>query len=97
VRNADNLIVERALDDLPGPNALALLQRLTAAMAGRGLLVVVPEHLGEAAELFDEVVAFKAGKVVAPPSLRLDGSTVSPSPTAGFGADRAPEPAWSPR
>jgi ABC-type thiamine transport system ATPase subunit len=97
LRHPDNLVVERALDDLPAPDALALLRRLTAAMAGRGLLVVLPEHLAGATELFDETVTFADGKVLVAPSPRLDGSAVPPSLAAGFRADRAPEPAWSSR
>ena len=64
VREPDNLVVERALDELPAPEALATVRRLTEAMKGRGLVVVVPPQLSGAAEFFDTTLVFKAGKAV---------------------------------
>ncbi|NNM70823.1 ABC transporter ATP-binding protein [Enterovirga aerilata] len=97
VRNPDNLVVERALDDLPAPDALKLLQRLTAAMSGRGLIVVLPPQLDGAAGLLDQVIPFRSGKV-APATA---GRVAAPSP-AGPSGERAAglpvaEAAWSAR
>jgi ABC-type multidrug transport system fused ATPase/permease subunit len=96
VRNPDNLVVERALDDLPAAEAKGLARRLTAAMAGRGLVLVLPEQLAGVAELFDAVVTFKAGKAFASTGKPTD-SAMQPLAEARAGPNVTPEPAWSSR
>jgi ABC-type multidrug transport system fused ATPase/permease subunit len=62
VRRPDVLVVERALDGLPGPAADALTTRLRRALVGRGL-VLVTSGLSEAMETppFDAVIRFERG------------------------------------
>jgi predicted ABC-type transport system involved in lysophospholipase L1 biosynthesis ATPase subunit len=63
VREPDILVVQRAADELPRPAAVALAGRLRAALAGRGLLMVLPGQADAAAEGFDRVIAFEAGRI----------------------------------
>ena len=93
VRVPDNLVVEHALNDLPAQDALDLTRRLIAAMVGRGLVVVVPPQLEGAAELFDEVVTFKAGRALA--GSPATNSTAAFTPESGRTA--SPDPVWSPQ
>jgi ABC-type multidrug transport system fused ATPase/permease subunit len=94
VRKPDNLVVERAFDELGAREALELARRLTAAMAGRGLVVVLPPQITGAADLFDEVVTFRAGKALAGTGIP---ATHPPVPERGSSLAPTPEPAWSPQ
>jgi ABC-type multidrug transport system fused ATPase/permease subunit len=98
VRQPANLVVEHALDELPAREALALLGRLTRAMAGRGLVVVCPAQLAGAEGLFDTLVTFRAGKALPGASLSAGSFAAAPPPRTGTAARLpAPEPTWSPR
>jgi hypothetical protein len=90
-------VVERALDELPATDAEDLVRRLTRAMAGRGLVVVLPQQLTGAAELFDEVVTFEAGMASASAGEPIVQSSVPHLAEPRGGADLKPEPAWSSR
>jgi hypothetical protein len=62
VRRPDVLVVERALDGLPGPAADALVARLRRALVGRGL-VLATSAISQAMESvpFDAVIRFERG------------------------------------
>ena len=62
VRQPDIVVVERALDGLPAPQANALVARLRRALVGRGLLLVTP-RISDAMEQppFDAVIRFERG------------------------------------
>ena len=75
VRGPDNLVVERAFDDLSDADAQDLALRLAAAMAGRGLLVVVPPHADPT--LFGRVVRFESGRVLPDDKARRDMSVAA--------------------
>jgi ABC-type multidrug transport system fused ATPase/permease subunit len=62
VRRPDIVVVERALDGLPGPSADALVGRLRRAMVGRGL-VLVTSDLSRAMDNppFDAIIRFERG------------------------------------
>jgi ABC-type protease/lipase transport system fused ATPase/permease subunit len=96
VRRPANLVVEHALDELPARDALALLGRLTRAMAGRGLVVVCPAQLAGAEGLFDTLVTFRAGEALSDPSVP-GGPFAAPPPARTGTAARLPAPTWSPR
>ena len=63
VREPEILVVQRAADELPGPAGIALAGRLRAALAGRGLLMVLPGQAEAAATGFDRTIAFEAGRI----------------------------------
>ena len=64
VRNPDTIVAEHVLDQLSESDAVAFVTRLTAALAGRGLLLVVPDgHAGAILPLFDGVVTFAGGRI----------------------------------
>ncbi len=65
VRAPDILVVERALDGLPGPSADRMVKALRRAMTGRGLILVTPS-LSPAMDdpPFDAVVRFNRGESV---------------------------------
>jgi ABC-type multidrug transport system fused ATPase/permease subunit len=99
VRRPDNLIVADALDELPAKRAVALARRLRLALQGRGLVLVVPAQLADVADLFDEVVTFKAGRALAGANRPAAGYAVPHAPARdGVAAGRVltPEPTWSP-
>ena len=63
IRQPDILIVERALDGLPGPAADRMVAALRRAMVGRGLMVVTPS-ISPAMDQppFDAVIRFARGE-----------------------------------
>ncbi|MBM6593844.1 ABC transporter ATP-binding protein [Microvirga pudoricolor] len=62
VRRPDMLIVERALDGLPGPAADRMVAALRRAMAGRGLMIVTPAVSAAMDDPpFDAVIRFARG------------------------------------
>jgi ABC-type thiamine transport system ATPase subunit len=64
VRRPDVVVVERAIEALPGALAGELIQRLRRALIGRGLIVVATELTPEMdAPPFDMVVRFEQGGV----------------------------------
>ena len=64
-RRPDNLVVEHALDHLSHADAVAATRRLTEAMAGRGLILALPEPvLAASREQFDDVIRFEAGRAM---------------------------------
>ncbi|QFU14891.1 ABC transporter ATP-binding protein [Microvirga thermotolerans] len=65
VRQPDVLVVQRALDGLPGPAADKLVADLRRAMIGRGLILVTPE-ITPAMDRppFDSVIRFVRGEPV---------------------------------
>lgn len=68
VREPDNVVVEHALEHLSEPDAVGLVRRMTAALPGRGLLIVVPDaHAGAVTKLIGRGVWFEAGRVVGDP------------------------------
>ena len=64
VRRPDNLVVQRALDDLPAIDATELARRLGESCAGGGLVAVLPRQAAAAAALFDRVLRFEGGRVL---------------------------------
>lgn len=65
VRRPDTLVVEHALETLTETEAVALVGRLRAALAERGLLVVIPDaHEASCAGLFRTGIRFQRGRVV---------------------------------
>ncbi|WP_375459204.1 hypothetical protein [uncultured Enterovirga sp.] len=65
VRKPDTIVVEHALEALGETEAPALVQRLQAALAGRGLMVVIPEmHESACLPLFPTALRFHHGRVV---------------------------------
>lgn len=65
VRKPDTLVVEHALDALGEAEAQALAGRLAAALAGRGLVIAVPEiHERAVSRLIPNAVRFRHGRVV---------------------------------
>ena len=62
VRRPDVLVVERALEGLPGPTADALVARLRRALVGRGLVLVTPSLSADMDQPpFDAVIRFERG------------------------------------
>ncbi|NIX75611.1 ABC transporter ATP-binding protein [Microvirga terricola] len=70
VRQPDILVVQRALEGLPGPAADTLVAALRRARAGRGLILVTP-GVTEAMDQppFDAVIRFERGEAVAVPRI----------------------------
>ncbi|WP_224313447.1 ABC transporter ATP-binding protein [Microvirga puerhi] len=65
VRRPDILVVQRALDGLPGPAAERLVADLRRAMIGRGLIIVTPEVTSAMDHPpFDSVIRFDRGEPV---------------------------------
>ncbi|AWM88888.1 ABC transporter ATP-binding protein/permease [Microvirga sp. 17 mud 1-3] len=65
VRRPDILVVQRALDGLPGPAADKLVADLRRAMIGRGLILVTPEITPAMDRpAFDSVIRFERGEPV---------------------------------
>lgn len=65
MRQPDTLVVEHALDHLPGVDAVALARRLVAAQDGRGLLLCVPYGLeAEIVPMLARAVTFMAGQIL---------------------------------
>ncbi|MCB8819343.1 ABC transporter ATP-binding protein [Microvirga rosea] len=65
VRRPDILVVQRALDGLPGPAADRLVADLRRAMIGRGLILVTPEITPAMDHPpFDSVIRFERGEPV---------------------------------
>jgi len=65
VRRPSVLVVQRALDGLPGPAADRLVMNLRRALVGRGLILVTPE-ISPAMDQppFDAVIRFERGEPV---------------------------------
>ncbi|WP_134500691.1 ABC transporter ATP-binding protein [Microvirga pakistanensis] len=71
VRRPSVLVVQRALDGLPGPAADRLVSALRRAMVGRGLVIVTPA-ISPAMDHppFDAVIRFERGEPVTVPRAR---------------------------
>jgi ABC-type multidrug transport system fused ATPase/permease subunit len=71
VRRPSILVVQRALDGLPGPAADRLVTALRRSMVGRGLVIVTPE-ISPAMDHppFDAVIRFERGEPVMVPRER---------------------------
>ncbi|HEU4519155.1 MAG TPA: ABC transporter ATP-binding protein [Microvirga sp.] len=62
VRRPDVIVVERALEGLPGPSADALVARLRRALVGRGLVIVSPSLSADMDQPpFDALIRFERG------------------------------------
>jgi ABC-type multidrug transport system fused ATPase/permease subunit len=87
VRSPDNLVIEHALDHLPESEALETARRLGRAMAGKGLVIALPEAVAVRAEgLFGEVIRFESGRAAE------DRETISKGTGATLSGS-APQPA----